>query len=85
MYKKISISFYKSNQTLYINIGKEVIFLTTLDFKSTYRGTYSQHFRRVKDTHNKYLGVKKLWVLINMVRRLNYFGVNYKISQVKCS
>ncbi len=58
MYKKISISFYKSNQTLYINIGKDVIFLTHLDFKNTYRGKYSQYFRRIKETHTRYLVVK---------------------------
>lgn len=70
-------------QIPYININKEVISLTPLEFKETYKGPYSPYFRNVKDTHNRYLGAKKLSTLINLMHNMNYFGIIYKITQVK--
>ena len=75
MYKNISISFYKCKQFTYIDIGTEVLFLTPLDLKSIYRSLYSHYFRKVKDTRNKYYGVKTLSTLINIMHHLNYFDV----------
>ncbi len=67
----------------YLDIGVDIMDLTPEQFKSTYKGAYSKYFKRVKDYHNKYLGIKKVSGLLKLAKKMNYYGVVYKITQVR--
>ena len=81
--KIVDLSEKRNQKIPYINIGKDIDSLTPLEFKKTYKGVYSQYFKKVKDNNNRYLGMKTLSPLIHMIRRRSNFGVIYKITQVK--
>ncbi len=71
------------NKIPYLDIGKDVLQLTPLEFKRTYKGVYSPYFKHVKNTHNLHLGVKTVGKLLNLFKFMNVYGIVYKISLIR--
>jgi len=69
--------------TPFINIGKKIEELTPLEFKQTYKGIFSDHFYKIKNHHNLYLGVELFGKLLKLVKQMNYYGLIYDIIQIK--
>jgi len=60
----------------------EVINMDPTQFKTSYKGPYSQYFRYIKDRHNRYMGVKTVGKLLRIMKNMDYKGIVYKITQV---
>ena len=71
------------NKIPYLDIGKKVSKLTPSEFKRTYKGLYSQHFKYVRNNHNLHLGIKTVGKLVKLLKHINFYGIVYKISLIK--
>lgn len=67
----------------YLDSGIKVIDMTPQQFKSSYKGIYHHYFKRIKDNHNKFLGVETTSKLLKIMKKMNFYGVIYKITQIK--
>ncbi|MBY9008713.1 MAG: hypothetical protein KGD74_02455 [Candidatus Lokiarchaeota archaeon] len=68
---------------VYKNIGIKVRYMNPEEFKRSYKGPYSHYFNKIKDSHNRYLGIQTVGNLLKLMKKMNYYGVIYKITQVK--
>ncbi|GAG52743.1 unnamed protein product, partial [marine sediment metagenome] len=66
----------------YKDIGIKVEYMNPQEFKHSYKGPYSKYFRRVREKHNRYLGVKNFGKLLKLFKTMNYHGLIYKITQI---
>jgi len=81
--EKDLIRLVESEVSRYKDIGISVREMSPEHFMISYGGPYSTFFSRVVKSHNRYLGLKKIGKLLDLMKNNDFYGVVYKITQVK--
>ena len=61
------------------------LFMDPEQFKAVYNGSYKKYFKYIKPNHNRFMRIKTMSKFIKVMNKMNYYGVIYKITQVKDS
>jgi len=64
----------------YLPIAVPIHRMSPSDFKHGFKGKFSNLFKRVKDRHNVFLGLKNQLEILKMVKKGNFYGFIYKIE-----
>ena len=61
------------------------LFMDPKQFKAGYNGSFKKFFKYVKPNHNRFMRIKTMSKFIKVMNKMNYYGLIYKITQVKDS